>query len=299
MEDAYFSALRGEVLAHAALSRRARTRAGRRPRAGSALTATPPRWWSPPPTAAPVRGPGRRDQPAPAPTWWRGCSPRAGQALDVFYVQDVNGQPYGATTPVAFTRLIESLERRRAASGPAGDAADPPTSGARGFFDHARQSCRQRGLGDFDRRRSVRADRPGPAGGARPHHRRRRPLDPLGAHPTVTASAPSTPSTWTGPDGRKLAAPQGQCAEGRPAGRAQRPRPGRRPRAPPCNAARPASRVDRRDYTVISAARQAWPPHTATNVGIYTVWRPAPLDSSARSLGGQLEIRVRVCWPPP
>jgi [protein-PII] uridylyltransferase len=34
----------------------------------------------------------------------------SGQALDVFYVQDAAGQPYGADNPRSLARLVESLE---------------------------------------------------------------------------------------------------------------------------------------------------------------------------------------------
>jgi [protein-PII] uridylyltransferase len=35
---------------------------------------------------------------------------RSGQALDVFYLQDAAGQPYGIDNPRSLTRLVESLE---------------------------------------------------------------------------------------------------------------------------------------------------------------------------------------------
>ncbi|MDD3836225.1 MAG: [protein-PII] uridylyltransferase [Phenylobacterium sp.] len=64
---------------------------------------------------------------------------RLGQALDVFYVQDVAGQPYGADNPASLTRLAEALEaaargeairtepRRRADYGRAAAFAITPT----------------------------------------------------------------------------------------------------------------------------------------------------------------------------
>ena len=56
----------------------------------------------------------------------------AGQALDVFYVQDVAGEPYGRTSPQALARLTAALEAAAAGRAPKFEARRPldPTRGA-------------------------------------------------------------------------------------------------------------------------------------------------------------------------
>ncbi len=113
MEDAYFSAFsEAEVLAHAALSRRAVAQAGAaaegrvRPDRNAAevvVAATDrPRLFVD--LAEAITGAGANIVGA------RVFTSRAGQALDVFNVQDVTGQPYGADNARSLTRLVEALE---------------------------------------------------------------------------------------------------------------------------------------------------------------------------------------------
>ena len=116
MEDAYFSAFSdAEVLAHAALSRRAgpkdekrgaaaegRVRADRD--AAEVVVAATDRQRLFVDLAAAIVGAGANVVGA------RVFTSNSGQALDVFYVQDAAGQPYGADNPRSLTRLIESLE---------------------------------------------------------------------------------------------------------------------------------------------------------------------------------------------
>jgi len=111
MEDAYFSAFtEGEVLAHAALSRRAangaaaegRVRVDRNAAEVVVATTDRPRLFVD--LAAAITEAGANVLGA------RVFTSRTGQALDVFYVQDVTGQPYGADNARSLARLIESLE---------------------------------------------------------------------------------------------------------------------------------------------------------------------------------------------
>jgi [protein-PII] uridylyltransferase len=116
MEDAYFSAFsEDEVLAHAALSRRAgpndakggaaaegRVRADRD--AAEVVVAATDRQRLFVDLAAAIVGAGANVVGA------RVFTSNFGQALDVFYVQDIAGQPYGADNPRSLARLIESLE---------------------------------------------------------------------------------------------------------------------------------------------------------------------------------------------
>jgi len=113
MEDAYFSAFSdAEVLAHAALSRRARENGGaaaegrvRADRNASEVVVAAtdrPRLFVD--LAEAITQAGANVVGA------RVFTSRAGQALDVFYVQDTTGQPYGGTTPKALARLTEALE---------------------------------------------------------------------------------------------------------------------------------------------------------------------------------------------
>jgi len=111
MEDAYFSAFtETEVLAHAALSRRAgaqaaaegRIRADRNAAEVVVATTDRPRLFVD--LAAAITGAGANVVGA------RVFTSRAGQALDIFYVQDVTGQPYGSDNARALTRLIENIE---------------------------------------------------------------------------------------------------------------------------------------------------------------------------------------------
>jgi [protein-PII] uridylyltransferase len=111
MEDAYFSAFtEAEVLAHAVLARRAgngaaaegRVRADRN--AAEVVVAAVDRQRLFVDLAAAITGAGANVVGA------RVFTSRTGQALDVFYVQDVAGQPYGADNARSLSRLIESLE---------------------------------------------------------------------------------------------------------------------------------------------------------------------------------------------
>ncbi|HEV7386648.1 MAG TPA: ACT domain-containing protein, partial [Phenylobacterium sp.] len=111
MEDAYFSAFsETEVLAHAALSRRAgngaaaegRVRADRD--AAEVVVAAIDRQRLFVDLAAAIVGAGANVVGA------RVFTSNFGQALDVFYLQDAAGQPYGADNARSLTRLVESLE---------------------------------------------------------------------------------------------------------------------------------------------------------------------------------------------
>ncbi|MFI4964857.1 MAG: [protein-PII] uridylyltransferase [Caulobacterales bacterium] len=113
MEDAYFSAFaEAEVLAHAALSRRAqahggaaaegRVRADRN--AAEVVVAAADRRRLFVDLAGAITGAGANVVGA------RVFTSRAGQALDVFYVQDVSGKPYGADNARSLARLIGGLE---------------------------------------------------------------------------------------------------------------------------------------------------------------------------------------------
>ena len=116
MEDAYFSAFtEAEVLAHAALSRRAgaegpqgsaaaegRVRADRN--AAEVVVAATDRQRLFVDLAGAITGAGANVVGA------RVFTSRTGQALDVFYVQDAAGQPYGLDNARALTRLIATLE---------------------------------------------------------------------------------------------------------------------------------------------------------------------------------------------
>jgi [protein-PII] uridylyltransferase len=113
MEDAYFTAFtEAEVLGHARVAARAVQRGGAaaegriRPDRNAAevvvAAADRPRLFVD--LAAAITGAGANVVGA------RVFTSRAGQALDVFYVQDVTGQPYGADNARALTRLTEALE---------------------------------------------------------------------------------------------------------------------------------------------------------------------------------------------
>ncbi|HEY0437181.1 MAG TPA: [protein-PII] uridylyltransferase, partial [Phenylobacterium sp.] len=113
MEDAYFSAFtEPEVLGHAALARRAQDHGGAaaegrvredRNAAEVAVAARDrPRLFVD--LAGAITGAGANVLGA------RVFTSRAGQALDVFYVQDGAGEPYGHDNPRALARLIETLE---------------------------------------------------------------------------------------------------------------------------------------------------------------------------------------------
>jgi [protein-PII] uridylyltransferase len=113
MEDAYFTAFTpAEVLAHAALARRAgecggaaaesRVRADRNAAEVVVAATDRPRLFVD--LAAAITGAGANVVGA------RVFTSRAGQALDVFNVQDVTGQPYGAENPRALQRLTGALE---------------------------------------------------------------------------------------------------------------------------------------------------------------------------------------------
>jgi len=113
MEDAYFSAFSdAEVLAHAGLARRAaagdgaaaegKIRADRTASEVSVAATDRPRLFVD--LAEAITGAGANIVGA------RVFTSRAGQALDVFNVQDGAGQAYGADNPRSLTRLIEALE---------------------------------------------------------------------------------------------------------------------------------------------------------------------------------------------
>jgi [protein-PII] uridylyltransferase len=116
MEDAYFSAFsEGEVLAHAALSRRAGPNDGKggaaaegrvrlERNAAEVAVAAVDRQRLFVDLAAAITGAGANVLGA------RVFTSRTGQALDVFYLQDAAGQPYGIDNPRALARLVESLE---------------------------------------------------------------------------------------------------------------------------------------------------------------------------------------------
>ena len=111
MEDAYFSAFTdGEVVAHAALSRRAgngaaaegRVRADRNAAEVVVAATDRPRLFVD--LAGAIAAAGANVLGA------RVFTARSGQALDVFYLQDGGGQPYGEDNARALTRLVETLE---------------------------------------------------------------------------------------------------------------------------------------------------------------------------------------------
>ncbi len=113
MEDAYFSAFsEAEVLVHAGLARRAaaeggaaaegKIRADHTASEVSVAATDRPRLFVD--LAEAITGAGANIVGA------RVFTSRAGQALDVFNVQDGAGQPYGADNPRSLTRLIEALE---------------------------------------------------------------------------------------------------------------------------------------------------------------------------------------------
>jgi [protein-PII] uridylyltransferase len=113
MEDAYFSAFsHGEVLVHAALAQRARETGGAAAEgrirddrnAAEVVVAATDRRRLFVDLAAAITGSGANVVGA------RVFTSRGGQALDVFNVQDITGQPYGTGNPRALARLIEHLE---------------------------------------------------------------------------------------------------------------------------------------------------------------------------------------------
>ena len=189
MEDAYFTAFDRPRSSWPtpALSARGGRAAAPPPRAGSAPTATPPRWPSPPrDRQRPVRRPGRGASSAPGANvvGARVFTSRTGQALDVFYVQDAAGQPFGADTPRSLERLTrEPGGRRPRRAVAAGAAPAPATSAAR------RPSPSRRGDASTTtpRRRStvVEAsgrDRPGLLAALARTLADAGPVDPVGAH---------------------------------------------------------------------------------------------------------------------
>jgi [protein-PII] uridylyltransferase len=112
MEDAYFSAFsETEVLSHAGLARRALAEGGAAAEGSvrhdlnaseiSVAAKDRPRLFVD--LAAAITGAGANVVGA------RVFTSRSGQALDVFYVQDVSGQPYGADIARNLTRLVDSL----------------------------------------------------------------------------------------------------------------------------------------------------------------------------------------------
>jgi [protein-PII] uridylyltransferase len=112
MEDAYFSAFsQAEVLSHAQLAQRAiasgaaaegKVRTDRNAAEVVVAAADRPRLFAD--LAAAITGLGANVVGA------RVFTSRSGQALDVFNVQDVTGQPYGKTDARALPRLTEALE---------------------------------------------------------------------------------------------------------------------------------------------------------------------------------------------
>jgi [protein-PII] uridylyltransferase len=111
MEDAYFSAFStDEVRTHAALARRAGHGAAAEGRvslernAAELVVAAPDRQRLFVDLAEAITAAGGNVVGA------RVFTSRTGQALDVFYIQDVTGQPFGDQNPRALARLAESLE---------------------------------------------------------------------------------------------------------------------------------------------------------------------------------------------
>jgi [protein-PII] uridylyltransferase len=113
MEDAYFTAFgEEEVAGHARLAARAqacggaaaegRIRADRNAAEVAVAAADRPRLFVD--LAAAITGAGANVVGA------RVFTSRTGEALDVFYVQDVTGEPYGAQDPRALERLVQALE---------------------------------------------------------------------------------------------------------------------------------------------------------------------------------------------
>jgi [protein-PII] uridylyltransferase len=111
MEDAYFSAFsESEVLGHAALSRRAGNGAAAEGRvrddrnAAEVSVAAIDRQRLFVDLAGAITGAGANVLGA------RVFTSRSGQALDVFYLQDAAGQPFGGDNPRTLARLVENLE---------------------------------------------------------------------------------------------------------------------------------------------------------------------------------------------
>jgi [protein-PII] uridylyltransferase len=135
MEDAYFSAFsEAEVLAHAALSRRAGGRAAAEGRiradrnAAEVVVAATDRPRLFVDLAAAITGAGANVVGA------RVFTSRTGQALDIFYVQDVTGQPYGADNARALERLVASLEAAARGEPPPREARRSPDLGRAAAF---------------------------------------------------------------------------------------------------------------------------------------------------------------------
>ncbi|MBS0363517.1 MAG: [protein-PII] uridylyltransferase [Proteobacteria bacterium] len=111
MEDAYFTAFsEPEVLAHAALARRAGEGAAAEGRirpdrnAAELVVAAPDRPRLFVDLAEALTGAGANVLGA------RVFTSKGGLALDVFYLQDATGQPFGVESPRALERLVEALE---------------------------------------------------------------------------------------------------------------------------------------------------------------------------------------------
>jgi len=124
MEDAYFTSFSDtEIAAHAVLGRRAASlnAAAAEALIRSGLNASEvvvaardrPRLFAD--LAAAVTAAGANVLGA------RVFTSRQGQALDVFYVQDVTGKPFGADNPKALTKLAASLEVAARGASPAGE----------------------------------------------------------------------------------------------------------------------------------------------------------------------------------
>ena len=136
MEDAYLSAFTPEeVVAHATLARRAaesdgaaaegRIVAARNAAEVAVAAADRPRLFAD--LAAAVTAAGANVLGA------RIFTSKAGQALDVFYLQDVTGQPFGVDTPKSLERLARSLE--------AAARGEPPPREARRLADLGRAAA--------------------------------------------------------------------------------------------------------------------------------------------------------------
>ncbi|HEX3889080.1 MAG TPA: ACT domain-containing protein, partial [Phenylobacterium sp.] len=138
MEDVYFTAFgEPEVLAHARLAAKAqasggaaaegRIRAERTAAEVAVAAADRPRLFVD--LAAAITGAGANVVGA------RVFTSRTGEALDVFYVQDITGEPYGAKDPRALERLVRALEAAARGEPLAGEPRRPADLGRSAAFD--------------------------------------------------------------------------------------------------------------------------------------------------------------------
>ena len=187
MEDAYFTAFSHRAqMAHAELARRAAEEGGAaakaRPSVDRNAAGADGRRRRP---ARPVRRPGRgaRRRSARNVVGARAFTSSAGRALDVFYVQDAAGAPFGRDNPRrrparrpppgrgrAASRRRRTPPQRRPAAAPPRLDRDP----ARAVIDNEASAVGHRGRG-------LRPRPAGPAGRDRPHPGRAGAVDPVGA----------------------------------------------------------------------------------------------------------------------